>query len=278
MLNWYAHPRYQPFALTHDEPGERTGMLVVHGFTGSPDEMRPSAEIAHRIGFDVEVMHLPGMGPDIARLREVEGREWVAAVHERWADITSRYRRSVILGYSLGGALAILAAARQPADAMVLMAPLIRIADRRAFLLPVLRRLMPELAPFKDMDFDDPRTRTFFTQALSGLDIDDPAMQQAIREEFVMPTRLVNDCRLLGREAGRRASDIRAPVTVFQGRLDGIIGHRNTRWLVDQLGGPVTYHEVNGSHLIPFDTVRSWPVVRLLLEHAFADLHARLMA
>lgn len=276
MLDWYAQPRYQPFSLTHDDAIERPGMLVIHGFTGSPDEMRPTAEIAHRIGFDVKVMHLPGMGPDIGRLRTTGRGEWEHAVHERWADLASRHRTRVAVGYSLGGALAILASASRPADAMVLMAPLVRLADPRAFLLPVVRRVMPEMASFKNLDFDDPRTRKFFTEALSGIDIDDPATQQAIREEFVVPTRLVNDCRLLGREAGRRASDIREPVTIFQGRPDGIVGHRNARWLADQLGGAVTYHELDGNHLIPFDTVRSWPAMRPLLEHTLGCIHARL--
>lgn len=278
MIDWYSQPRYRPFTLAHDDPGERSGMLMVHGFTGTPDEMRPSAEIAHRIGFDVEVMHLPGMGPDIGRLRETGRREWEDAVHERWADITARYRRRVLLGYSLGAALAILAAVGRPADALILMSPLVRLADPRIFLLPIAQRAMPWMAPFKGMDFNDPRTREFFGDTMSGVDLDDPEVQRAIREEFVMPTRLINDCRLVGREAGRRASDVRGPATVFQGRPDGVVGHRNARWLVDQLGGEATYHEIEGNHLIPFDTVKSWPVLRPLLEQTFADIHERLTA
>ena len=278
MLDWYDQPRYRPFALAHDDAGERPGMLMVHGFTGSPAEMRPSAEIAHHAGFDVEVMHLPGMGPDIGRLRECAGEEWREAVHERWADLTSRYRRRVIVGYSLGGALAIIAAASRPADAMVLMSPLVRLADPRAFLLPVARRVMPTMAPFSGMDFEDPRARRFFEETMPELDLDDSEIQRTISEEFVMPTRLVNDCRLICREAVRRASDIREPVTIFQGRPDGIVGHRNARWLADHLGGEVTYHEVDGNHLIPLDTVRSWPAMRPLLKQTFAALHARLTA
>jgi esterase/lipase len=216
------------------------------------------------------------MGADIGRLRDTDRETWLSAVLERWADVTARYHRRVLFGYSLGAALAILASASRPADAMVLMSPLVRLADRRAFLLPVAMRFKQEMAPFGGLDFSDPRAREFFEQTMPGLDIDDPEIQSTIRQEFVMPMRLVNDCRLLGREAGRHAAFIREPVTIFQGRPDGVVGHRNARWLVDQLGGSVTYHEIDGNHLIPFDTIDSWTVLRPMLERTFSDLFDQL--
>jgi len=277
MIDWYAQARYQPFALTHrDEPGERPGILMIHGFTGTPDELRPTAHLAHEAGFDVEVMNLPGMASDIARFREVGRQEWVEAVCRTWESFTERYRRRVLLGYSLGGALSIIASASRPADAMILMAPLIRIADPRAFVLPLAKYIIREMAPFQRLDFDHPDIREFFHRALPGLDLDDERVRDAIRNEFIMPTRLVDDCRIVGREAGRRAGDIREPVTIFQGRPDAIVGHRNSRWLVDHLGGPVTYHELPGDHLIPLESMDSWQQLRVLLAQTFSELHARL--
>ncbi len=251
-------------------------MLMIHGFTGTPDELRPSAAIAHGVGFDVEALSLPGMGADIGWLRDTDRETWLGAVLERWSDVTARYRRRVLFGYSLGAALAILASTSRPADAMVLMSPLVRLADARAFLLPVARHLKKEMAPFGGIDFSDPRARGFFEQTMPGLDIDDPDIQSTIRQEFVMPMRLVNDCRLLGREAGRHAAFVREPVTIFQGRPDGVVGHRNARWLVDHLGGPVTYHEIDGNHLIPFDTIDSWTALRPMLERTFSELFDQL--
>ena len=277
MLDWYAQPRYRPFSLTHEgDAAERPVVLMIHGFTGTPDELRPTAQLAHDAGFDVEVMSLPGMAADIGRLREHGREDWLQAVHERWAEVTGRYRRRVLLGYSLGASLAILASVSRPADAMVMMAPLIRLADSRAFLLPVARHMMSDVAPFESMDFTKRSVREFFERTMPGLDIDDRQVQKAIRREFVMPTRLLNDCRLVGRDAGRVASAIREPVTIFQGRPDAVVGHRNARWLVDHLGGPVTYHEIAGDHLIPFDTTPSWSEMRPLVAYTFARIYARL--
>ncbi len=276
MLTWYTQPRYQPFALRHeDDDSDRTGVMMIHGFTGTPDELRPTAQVAFEAGCDVEVIGLPGMGADISRFREVRGDDWIAHVTTTWSAFTTRYRRRAVVGYSLGAALAIHAALSRPPDELLLYAPLIRLADPKAAMLPLAKLVLRELAPYKDMDFSRPATRTFFEDTMPGLDVENPEVQRAIREDFVLPTRLLNDCRLIGREAGRVARHITVPATVIQGRPDDVVGHRNTRWLVDHLGGRVEYHEIAGGHLIPFDTVRSWHEVRPILERLFARIGGR---
>ncbi|MDQ3613953.1 MAG: alpha/beta fold hydrolase [Chloroflexota bacterium] len=273
MLIWYAQERYHPFSLKHeDENPDRPGVLMIHGFTGTPDELRPTAEIAFNAGSDVEVIGIPGMGADIGRFLEVRGDDWLASVMERWDDFTTRYRRRVLLGYSLGAALAIHAAAARPPDELALFAPLVRLADPKAVALPVAKLVLRELTPFKGMDFSQPATKRFFENTMPGLDVDDPETQRAIREDYVLPTRLLNDCRLIGREAGRLARHITVPATIIQGRPDDVVGHHNARWLADHLGGRVSYHEVAGNHLIPFDSVRSWSEVRPLVERLFARI------
>lgn len=274
MLDWYTQARYRPFTLVHDDDGvpDRPGVLMIHGFTGTPDELRPTAQIAYDAGCDVEVIGLPGMGADIGRFREINGDAWLELVMASWNAFTTRFRRRVLLGYSLGAALAIHAAVARPPDELVLFAPLIRLADPKAALLPVAKLVIRELSPFKRMDFSRPSTRKMFEQTMPGLDIDDPAVQQAIRDEYVMPTDLLDECRKVGREAGRISRHVTVPATIIQGRPDRVVGHRNARWLADHLGGPVAYHELPGDHLIPFDSVKSWPEVRPILERLFGRI------
>lgn len=270
MIEWYGQPHYQPFSLIHDdERKDRAVAMMIHGFTGTPDEMRPTAHIAYDAGFDVEVIGLPGMGADIGRLRDARGQDWLAHVLESWRDLTARYRRRLLVGYSLGAALAIQASVSRPADAMVFMSPLIRLADPRSVALPILRHFRREMAPFGEMDFSQPDVQEFFQRTMPGLDMEASEVQQSMRADFVMPTRLLNDCRIIGRDAGRQARFVEEPVTIIQGRPDDVVGHANARWLVDHLAGPVSYHEVPGDHLIAYDGARTWPEVRPLLVEAF---------
>jgi carboxylesterase len=271
MLEWYAQPQYRPYRLIHnDERDDRAAILMIHGFTGSPDELRAAAGIAFDAGFDVEVMLLPGHGADISRFHDVDRNDWLRAARAAWGDLRSRYHHCFLTGYSLGGALAIDLAAEHPPRAMLLFAPLVRIADRRAFALPIVQRVVPRVKPFSRLNFSQPQVREFFETSLPGIEMDRPEVQDALREEYVMPVRLVNECRIVGREAGKLAPRVTVPVTIIQGRPDGIVGHRNARWLVDHLGGPVHYHELPGDHLIPFTGAPTWPAVSELVTSVFA--------
>lgn len=273
MRAWYAQPQYRPFSLAHDDGADRPAILMIHGFTGSPDELRGIADMAFESGFDVDVMGLPGHGADIARFADVTRDDWLGAARDAWASLRARHRHCFLVGYSLGGALCIHLAADQSPAAMLLLAPLVRIADRRAFALPLVERVLPHVRPFSRLDFTLPHVRRFFETSLPGIEMDRSEVQEALREEYVMPVRLVNECRIVGREAGRLARRVGVPVEVIQERPDHIIGHKNTRWLVDQLGGPVRYHEIPGNHLVPFTGSAAWPAVADLIAPVLARWH-----
>lgn len=58
-------------------------------------------------------------------------REWPAAAAEAWKDIQERHARTILVGYSMGGALALRLAVSDPPERLILVAPLWCLLDHR---------------------------------------------------------------------------------------------------------------------------------------------------
>lgn len=109
-----------------DLDGDDRGVVCVHGFTGTPFEMRFLGERLHRAGFTVRGLQLPGHGTTVAELDRTTWYDWAGAVDAEIDDLKRRCRRVAVVGQSLGGLLALHAAARRDDLAAVasLAAPL----------------------------------------------------------------------------------------------------------------------------------------------------------
>jgi carboxylesterase len=112
-----------PFHLVGDD--EQIGVVLVHGFTGSPFEVRYLGEQIARAGFTVDGVRLPGHGTSLADLDTKSWRDWVAHVETAVDAMQARYPRVAVIGQSLGGLLALyVATTRQVACVGSLAAPL----------------------------------------------------------------------------------------------------------------------------------------------------------
>lgn len=266
MRDYYQRPQFAPFSLVRDELVEPpVGVLLVHGFTGSPMEMRPLAELLHTRGADCHAMSLPGHGQDIANLQSMTASIWDEATAAAWLEHTRRYQRTILIGYSLGGAAAIRMAASRAPDLLVLLAPFVRINDRRALFLPVAKRVMKDIKMLENLDFESPVIRQWLETTLPGLEFDDPEIQRQLRDESVVTARVIDEVRKFGYGARRLASQVTCPVVVLQGHQDAVVNPRDTRNLIDRFPSLQAYHEMPADHLLSLGTVPWWPRVRSLV-------------
>jgi carboxylesterase len=105
-----------PFDLVGD--GE-IGVVCVHGFTGTPYEMRFLGEQLGHAGFTVHVLRLPGHGTRIADLDLTTWTDWANAVEDAFDTMRMLCPRVAIVGQSLGGLLALHLASKRPDVAAV---------------------------------------------------------------------------------------------------------------------------------------------------------------
>jgi len=125
-------------------PGDDTGCLLIHGFTGAPTEMRPLGEYLAGFGYSILGIRLAGHGTKIEDLNRMHWQDWSASVLDGWHLLESTTKNIFLIGLSMGGALALYHASFLPAAGVVsLSAPYQIQADPRRTFLPLLSNFIP---------------------------------------------------------------------------------------------------------------------------------------
>ena len=101
------------FQLKHAE--NKRAVLLFHGMTGSPFEMRQYAKYLYRAGYDVYCSCLPGHGGSISNLKKTRWQEWQNFAINDFDYLKSHYKEVYIAGLCMGALLA-LSVAEQDRD------------------------------------------------------------------------------------------------------------------------------------------------------------------
>ena len=136
-------PTAEPF---HREAGT-LGVLLSHGFTGSPASMRPWAEFLADRGYSVSVPRLPGHGTEWRDLNRTTWADWYGELDAAMTELLTRCDRIALCGLSMGGGLALRLTEDRPDDvaALILVNPAIGVRNWQLRFLPVLKRLVPSM-------------------------------------------------------------------------------------------------------------------------------------
>jgi len=147
-------PRGEPFFF----PGGSLGVLLIHGFTGTPQEMRRLGVFLADRGWTALGIRLPGHGTRPEDLRGVTWRDWAEAVATGAKILRERCEYVFLCGLSLGGVLALYEAAHQPPDGLIVMASPYRIRDIRLRFLWLLKWLIPHVGK-RSSELHDPEAQ-----------------------------------------------------------------------------------------------------------------------
>jgi len=202
-------PGAEPFELGDGA----VGVLLCHGFTGTPQSMRPWGEHLAAAGFSVLCPLLPGHGTRWQDANASTEQEWYAAVSAALDELTARCTAVVVAGLSMGGALALQLAEQRPDDVagLVLVNPSLLTERRDAKLLPLIARLTPAWAPIAS-DIKKPGTAELAYRRL--------------------PTRAALALRRLWAAVRADLGRVRAPLLVFRSTVDHVVEPASVRVLL----------------------------------------------
>ena len=237
--------------------------LLLHGFPGTPAEMRPLATVLREAGWTVHGLMLPGMGADIATLEKRRVEDWSAAANQAMAKLKRRHPVVILIGYSMGGALALHTALDQPPAGLVLLAPFWSFGEGWLRVLwPAVNLLFRRVKPLQHADFSALDVRRALHRMYQRVNLDDPQIQLALRQTTVS-LRAIAQVRQLGRSAFERAGQIAVPVLLIQGSHDKVVRSVCTSRLLNRLPSAlVQYHEVSAGHDIIDPECGAWEQVK----------------
>jgi esterase/lipase len=224
--------------------------LLIHGFPGTPWEVRALGELLAARGYEAHGPLLPGFGPYITSLGERSWRDWEASVRETFATLSQGAGEFIVVGYSMGAALAVRLAAEAQVDRLVLINPFTGVGPPFNVLLPLLVPVIGDYRPYLWANLDDEQLREVLARILPDLDVDDLPTRRRLRREVKIPLRALEQARRLGSAGWRAAGRVRAPTLVVQGADDPVVSPARTRRFVRRLGGPVRARLVRGGHVL----------------------------
>jgi len=143
--------RAEPFFY----PGSKTGCLLVHGFTGTPEEMHPLGKHLAQAGYSVLGIRLFGHATQPNDMIRARWQDWFASVEDGWHLLKCTCDQVFLLGLSMGGVLSLAFASQFPVSGLVIMAtPHHMPKDPRLAFIKIISLFMPYIHKGKDIWMD----------------------------------------------------------------------------------------------------------------------------
>ena len=118
--------------------GNGKGVLLLHGFLGTPYEMRHLAQQLSSAGFSVYAPRYPGHGTAIEEMTRTSVETWYETAREAYLELKAQCREVYVAGLSMGSLFTILLAGEFPIPKIVLMSTPTRVIGRGLYLTPLL--------------------------------------------------------------------------------------------------------------------------------------------
>ena len=236
----------------------RIGVLCVHGFTGSPAEMRPLGEYLARRGYTVHGVLLPGHGGAAEDLKGHKWMRWTEATHAALQTLGRTCDQVFVAGESMGGLIAIHLAIHHPTEicGVISLATPSAIKDARAKLVRFARYFVPYFYPLKEADFSSPAVRESVAKRMrESLDLDDPIVVRQIKSSVRIPLDAIAELMALNEQVVKELPKLTRPVLFLQGRKDTTIAANSMNLLCALAGSPdkqMMWLE-NSGHVLPWE-------------------------
>ncbi|GAC1334196.1 MAG: alpha/beta fold hydrolase [Candidatus Dormibacteria bacterium] len=235
------------------------GVLLIHGFCGTPPEMRDLGEHLAAAGFRVRGTLLPGHGATPEELRRTHWEDWVAGAQADLDVLKQECRLVFCAGQSMGGTISLLLAARNPdVVAVATCAALVDLGRMTAFQIHLGNRILRWHYPDRN-----------------SVDLWNRDAVQRLRSYNRRAMKSHVDLLQLYQHTRRSLSKVRQPALILHGMRDATVPPRNAELIRSGIGDSavVRYFDRSG-HAMSID-VEAPEIQALVTEHFLNAAAAR---
>lgn len=222
-----------------------TAIICIHGFTGTPYEVAPAVDALTQIGAATYAPLLPGHGYQ-ERTKQIEAfallseNDLLSAARQEIAQAKQRYRYVSMVGFSMGGAIALLMAAEGHLDRCAVISPALRLPKKAELLIPLLTWL--------SFTLDAPHEEPFY---LPGYNFHH---SHALRTLW-----------RIGRHARKQLPNIRCPILGIHSQKDPVVPPVVLPLMQQRISYPIQTNYFNDSgHVMLLDSSRNEVISTLL--------------
>jgi carboxylesterase len=207
--------RIKSGAEPYSADGGPLGILLIHGFTGSPASLRPMAEFLAQEGLSVSLPRLPGHGTDWEDLARTSWEDWYSEADAAFGELAARRRDVVVVALSMGSSLAVHMAATRGDEVRGLALINPYLVDPRLLSAPLVR---------------------LFTRTTKGVvnDMKKPGQDEVGYER--VPVAALPSLRRLLRVAQKDLPRVRAPLILFKSTVDHVVKPAGARLIMQRIG------------------------------------------
>lgn len=251
--------------------GGRTGVLLIHGLTGTPNEMRMLAKGLNKAGHTVYGMQLAGHCGTDADLVATSWEDWYASVCAAADVLRARVDHFFVAGLSMGALLALKLAADQP-DRVHGVGAMATMFRHDGWSMPFYTRFCFLLNIYKALGIG--RTSCFIERPPYG--IKDEALRKRIVAQMNSgdsaaaglpgnPWWAVAELYKLSSRVQKQLGQVTSPCLVMHSTHDDIASReRNAQLIVDRVKGPVeTVWLEDSYHMITIDRERRTVIAQM---------------
>lgn len=224
----------QPGAEPFSADGGPVGVLVLHGFTGSPQTVRGWAEHLAAGGLSVRAPLLPGHGGSWQDLSRTGWIDWYAAAERSFTELRAACEQVFVAGISMGGCLAFRLGQTQgqKVSGLVVVNPSLAGDTRLLALAPALKHVIQSLPSI-------------------GGDIKKPG----VREKALKRTPVASVATLpqMWRTTAAQLGEVTQPLLVYRSTTDHVVGPASMRVLMAALPGAQVRPLANSYHVATLD-------------------------